>query len=209
MTTTRVRLKMCGMTRENDIAFAAELGVDAVGLIFYPKSPRCVTISQAQKILQKLPPFVDVVAVLVNPSPVLVQEILNELPISWLQFHGEEPAKFCGQFHRPYIKALAVSSVDVIYKGIAEYQQASAILLDTPSEEKYGGTGQFFNWTLIPPKLDKPIILSGGLDANNVSLAVSQYFPYAVDVCSGIESSHGIKDHKKMKLFIEALRRGE
>jgi len=202
----RVRIKMCGMTREEDIAHAAELGVDAIGLIFYPKSPRCVSITQAKKILRNVPLFVDVVAVLVNPSSLLVDEILNELPIVWLQFHGEESPEFCGQFKKPYIKAMQVSTAASIYKYCSDYHQASAILLDTPSESSYGGTGKTFDWGLIPSNLDKPFILSGGLDATNVNLAVNKSLPYAVDVCSGIESSYGIKDHEKMKQFVSALR---
>lgn len=206
MTNTRVRIKMCGMTREEDIVCAAELGVDAVGLIFYPQSPRCVSLTQAKKILHQLPLFVDAVAVLVNPSSLLVDEILNELPIVWLQFHGEESPEFCSQFKKPYIKALQVSTAASIYKYSADYQQASAILLDTPSDNSYGGTGKTFDWGLIPQNLDKPFILSGGLNPTNVGPAVNKCFPYAVDVCSGIESAHGIKDHEKMSQFVSALR---
>ncbi|KTD29800.1 N-(5'-phosphoribosyl)anthranilate isomerase [Legionella maceachernii] len=197
---------MCGMTREEDIIHAAKLGVDAIGLIFYPQSPRCVSLTQAKKLLRNVPLFVDVVAVLVNPSSLLVDEILNELPIGWLQFHGEESPEFCNQFKKPYIKAMQVSTAASIHKCCSDYPQASAILLDTPSESSYGGTGQTFDWGLIPGNLDKPFILSGGLDAANVNRAVNKGFPYAVDVCSGIEASYGIKDHEKMNQFVNALR---
>lgn len=196
---------MCGMTREEDIAQAEALGVDAIGLVFHPESPRCVSITQAKKLLQKMPVFVDVVAVLVNPSTLLVDEIINELPIVWLQFHGEESPEFCSQFKRPYIKAMQVDSAGAIYKCFADYQSAAAIMLDAPSETSYGGTGQTFDWGLIPQNLDKPFILAGGLNPENVNVAVSRCSPYAVDVSSGIELAPGMKDHVKMSQFVEAL----
>lgn len=196
---------MCGMKREEDIAHAASLGVDAIGLVFHPESPRCISITQAKKLLQKMPVFVDVVAVLVNPSTLLVDEIINQLPIVWLQFHGEESPEFCSQFKRPYIKAIQVNSAAAIYKCCAEYQSASAILLDTPSETSHGGTGKTFDWGLIPRNLDKPFILAGGLDETNVRLAATKCLPFAVDVSSGIEVSPGIKEHEKMSQFVDAL----
>ncbi len=196
---------MCGMMREEDIAQAAALGVDAIGLIFYPESPRCISLTQAKKLLRKIPVFMDVVAVLVNPSSLLVDEIISELPIVWLQFHGEESPNFCGQFKKPYIKAMQVSTAASIYSCFAEYHDAAAILLDTPSDLGYGGTGKTFDWGLIPQNLDKPFILSGGLNETNVSAAANRCLPYAVDVCSGIEASPGIKDHVKMSQFVSAL----
>lgn len=203
--TNRIRIKMCGITREEDIAHAAALGVDAVGLVFAPKSPRFVSITQAKKLLKKLPLFVDVVAVLDNPSTLLVDEIISELPIVWLQFHGDESAEFCGQFKKPFIKAMRVDTAAAIYRYCEDYQQASAILLDTPSERARGGTGQTFDWGLIPNNLTKPFILAGGLNAANVSLAVHRCSPYGVDVSSGIETSLGIKDHDKMTQFVKAV----
>ncbi|CDZ79123.1 N-(5'-phosphoribosyl)anthranilate isomerase [Legionella massiliensis] len=196
---------MCGMMREEDIAHAATLGVDAIGLIFSPKSPRFVSITQAKKLLRKLPLFVDVVAVLDNPSSLLVDEIISELPIVWLQFHGDESPEFCQQFKKPFIKAMQVDTAAAIYKCCEAYHQASAILLDTPSATSRGGTGQTFDWGLIPNNLDKPFILAGGLNADNVSAAVQRCSPYAVDVSSGIEESHGVKDHEKMNQFVEAV----
>jgi phosphoribosylanthranilate isomerase len=196
---------MCGMTRKEDIAYAAFLGVDAIGLIFSPQSPRVISINQAKKILTNLPPFIDVVAVLVNPSPDLVNEIINELPIASLQFHGEESAEFCNQFAKPYIKAMQVDSAATIYKYTEVYQHASAILLDTPSATSHGGTGKTFDWELIPNNLAKPLILAGGLNVVNVKTAVDKCSPYAVDVCSGVEASPGIKKHEKMKQFVDAL----
>lgn len=194
------------MTREEDIFYAAELGVDAIGLIFYPESSRHVSIVKAKKLLRELPAFMSAVAVLVNPSSLLVDEIIAELPIVWLQFHGDESAEFCGQFKKPYIKAMQVTTAASIYKTCSDYQNASAILLDSPSETSHGGTGTAFDWGLIPQNLDKPFILSGGLNPGNINTALKRVSPYAVDVCSGIESAPGIKDHEKMRDFVRAIR---
>lgn len=196
---------MCGMTREQDIAHAVALGVDAIGLIFYPKSARYVLIEQAKKLLREVPVFVDVVAVLVNPDSSLVEQVISELPIQWLQFHGEESAEFCSQFKKPYIKAIQASSTITINQLSVEHLHASAILLDTPSATYHGGTGKVFNWDVIPQNFKKPLILAGGLNATNVNTAVAMCSPYAVDVCSGIEASPGIKDHDKMSQFVNAL----
>lgn len=196
---------MCGMTREQDIAKAVALGVDAIGLIFHAQSPRCISIKQAKKLLSQSPVFVDVVAVLVNPIPSFVDEIINELPIQWLQFHGEESPEFCRQFNKPYIKTIHATSTAVIEQLVAEHQQAAAVLLDTPSLIQEGGTGRTFDWELIPETLTKAMILAGGLNAFNVNKAISKHSCYAVDVCSGIEASVGIKDHHKMSQFVNAL----
>lgn len=200
----RVRIKMCGMTKAQDIAHAVALGVDAIGLIFYPKSPRHVSVEQAKKLVRDVPAFLNVVAVLVNPHSTLVKEIIEELPIQYLQFHGQESPEFCSQFKKQYIKAIPANSKDQIEKLSAEHRYASAILLDTPSTA-HGGTGLSFNWQVIPDKLDKPLILAGGLNANNVKEAVTGHSIYAVDVCSGVEVSPGIKDHDKMSQFVNAL----
>lgn len=201
----RVRIKFCGMTRQEDISYAAMLGVDAIGLIFAQQSSRFISLSQAKKILINLPPFLDVIAVLVNPSQDFVYQIINELAITALQFHGNESPEFCSQFAKPYIKAMQVISTETVTSDSRMYPTASAFLLDTPSSESYGGTGQIFNWDLIPKNLPKPIILAGGLNAANVKTAIDKCSPYAVDICSGIEASPGIKDHQKMQLFVNAL----
>lgn len=200
----RVRIKICGMTQERDIAQAIALGVDAIGLIFYSKSARFISIAQAKKLLAKHPVFVDVVAVLVNPTLAQVDEIISELPIQWLQFHGEESPEFCSQFKKPYIKAIQATSTQAIEHLVAQHENAAAILLDTPSIQ-HGGTGEVFDWELIPKNLQKPLILAGGLNAANVAQAVNLYSPYAVDVCSGVEISAGVKDHGKMSQFFNAL----
>lgn len=200
-----VRVKMCGMTRLEDISHAVDLGVDAIGFIFYPQSARHVSIDQVRPWIKNLAPFVDVVAVLVNPHQDFVYELINELPIHLLQFHGDESPQFCRQFNKPFIKTIHPSNTNQIQEAILNYSGAQAILLDTPSATQRGGTGLSFNWQLIPPNVSKPIILAGGLNASNVVNAVLQCKPYAVDVCSGIEQAAGIKNHKTMTQFIKAL----
>jgi phosphoribosylanthranilate isomerase len=200
----RVRIKMCGMTRLSDIEQAIVLGVDAIGLIFYPNSPRCVSIKQAKQLLQNIPVFMTVLAVLVNPDSAFVKELIAELPFDGFQFHGQELPEFCAQFKKPYVKAIAANSQEWIKVQSAKYTLASAILLDTPTSA-YGGTGESFPWGIIPKRLPKPLILAGGLNAENVRKAVELCSPYAVDVCSGIEAEPGVKDHRKMSQFVNAL----
>lgn len=201
----RLRVKMCGMTRREDVLHAVNLGVDAIGLIFYPESSRYVSVDHAQMLLKKLPPLVNAVAVLVNPEPKLVHQILTELPIQLLQFHGEESAIFCQQFGKPYIKAIHADSAATIQQAMHDFEQASALLLDTPSQHARGGTGQVFNWNIIPQQPSMPIILAGGLNDENISEALSMCHPYAVDLCSGIEERAGIKDHTKMSRFMNKI----
>ncbi len=200
----RVRIKMCGMSRVSDIAHATALGVDAIGLIFYPKSRRYLDIMAAKMLLQSLPVFVDVVAVFVNPEATYVRQVIAELPIQYLQFHGEESPEFCEQFGRSYIKAVPAISADEITKMADQHKQATAILLDTPTPS-HGGSGMPFDWQIIPRMLNKPIILAGGLDSFNVGAAIKIGTPYAVDVCSGVEVSPGIKDHVKMSQFVNTV----
>jgi phosphoribosylanthranilate isomerase len=197
---------MCGMTRAEDVAHAINLGVDAIGLIFYLKSPRYITIEPARFLLKNLPPFVSAVAVLVDPEIALVEQILDELPIHLLQFHGDESPEFCQQFDKPYIKAIRPHTADQIKQEMNRYSKAGALLLDTPSDTGKGGTGLTFDWNIIPRDLPKPYILSGGLNQGNVSEAIKIH-PYAVDVCSGIEVQPGIKDHLKMSQFIKEARK--
>ncbi|KTD73559.1 phosphoribosylanthranilate isomerase [Legionella tucsonensis] len=205
MKTARVRVKMCGMTRSEDIAYAIKLGVDAIGLIFYPKSSRCVSIEQAKVLLKDLPAFVDSVAVLVNPERNFVHKIIDELPIQLLQFHGDESAEFCQQFNKPFIKAIHCDSAEYIHQEAQLFMTARALLLDSPSETARGGTGCVFDWKIIPKKAAKPFILAGGLNEYNVCEAIKLCHPYAVDLCSGIEASPGIKDHGKMSRFMQQI----
>lgn len=196
---------MCGMTRSEDISHAINLGVNAIGLIFYPGSSRYVSFEKAKELLKNFPPLIDAVAVLVNPEQEFVQKIINELPIQLLQFHGDETPEFCAQFNRPFIKALHPKTALQIEQFAKEFYNSSALLFDTPSNKSRGGTGLTFDWHIIPKNLTKPYILSGGLNDGNVMMAIKACQPYAVDVCSGIEMSPGIKDHIKMSQFIKAL----
>lgn len=192
------------MTREEDIRQAAAIGADAAGFIFYNQSKRSISVQQACELMQVMPPFMSAVAVVVNPQPALIDDIVKKLPIQCLQFHGDESPAFCNQFAFPYIKAIPAVSAEAILKAAEDYAAARAILLDTPCDSR-GGSGKIFDWHTIPPSLDKAVIMAGGLTAGNVREAVSVYRPYAVDVCSGIESAPGIKDHHQMKLIVQAL----
>lgn len=195
---------MCGMTRADDVTHAINLGVDALGFIFYSQSPRHVTLESARLLLKDIPPFVTTVAVLVNPEYAFVQQLLEELPIQLLQFHGDESPEYCRQFNKPFIKAIHPKNSMEIRNEMDKYNQACALLLDTPTEKGRGGTGLTFDWNLIPTDLTKPYILAGGLNQYNV-LDACKVNPYAVDVSSGIEKEPGIKDHLKMSQFIKAL----
>lgn len=209
--TLKTRIKMCGMTQAEDVVYAQHLGVDALGFIFYNQSRRAISVEQAKAILvevdQRLSRSLvsDLVAVFVNPERSLVAHVMATLPIDYLQFHGEESPEFCNQFAIPYIKAIPAESVEKIQYGLEKYATAAAILLDTPAGQQRGGTGQLFDWEMIP-KCHKPMILAGGLTVDNVWQAIRTCSPSVVDVCSGIESSPGIKDHTKMQQFVEAVR---
>ncbi|WP_019692669.1 phosphoribosylanthranilate isomerase [Pseudomonas fluorescens] len=201
-----VRSKICGITRIEDALAAVDAGADAIGLVFYAKSPRAVTVQQARAIIAALPPFVTTVGLFVNASRCELGEILDAVPLDLLQFHGDETPADCEGYHRPYIKALRVKAGDDIAASCNAYAKASGILLDTYVEGVPGGTGEAFDWSLIPQGLSKPIILAGGLSAANVAEAIARVHPYAVDVSGGVEQSKGIKDHAKIRAFIQAVR---
>ena len=202
---SRTRIKLCGMTRINDITHAISLGVDALGFIFYEKSSRYVSLADAKPLLKDLPAFVQTVGVFVNPDASFVKHVISELPMQCLQFHGEETAEFCEQFGMPYIKAVPAVSADAIILAMHAYLNAGAILLDTPSADSRGGSGVAFDWDRVPNEGTKPLILAGGLHPQNVGKAIAMCSPYAVDVCSGIEVSAGIKDHDKMCQFVNSV----
>lgn len=201
-----VRSKICGITRVEDALVAAEAGADAIGLVFYPASPRAVTLRQAQAIVAALPPFVTTVGLFVNASRCDIGEILDALPLDLLQFHGDETPADCDGHRRPYIKALRVRSGEDIAARCLEYRNASGILLDTYVPGVPGGTGEAFDWSLVPRLLSKPVILAGGLNAQNVHSAIAQVAPYAVDVSGGVEAGKGVKDAGKVRAFIRAVR---
>ncbi|WP_322846581.1 phosphoribosylanthranilate isomerase [Pseudomonas sp. B33.4] len=202
-----VRSKICGITRIEDALAAVEAGADAIGFVFYAKSPRAVSVQQARAIIRALPPFVTTVGLFVNASRCELGEILDAVPLDLLQFHGDEAVEDCEGWHRPYIKALRVKAGDDIAAAVDAYPSASGVLLDTYVEGVPGGTGEAFDWSLIPQSLSKPLILAGGLTAENVADAVARVKPYAVDVSGGVEASKGIKDHAKVRAFIDAVRK--
>ncbi|RMO98488.1 N-anthranilate isomerase [Pseudomonas syringae pv. philadelphi] len=200
-----VRSKICGITRIEDALAAVEAGADAIGLVFYPKSPRAVTIQQARGIIAALPPFVTTVGLFVNASRCELNETLEAVALDLLQFHGDETPEECDGYHRPYIKALRVKAGDDIAQACRAYRNARGVLLDTYVEGVPGGTGETFDWALIPDDLDKPVILAGGLTSANVAQAIAQVRPYAVDVSGGVEKSKGIKDREKILAFMSAV----
>ncbi|MBD8613323.1 phosphoribosylanthranilate isomerase [Pseudomonas putida] len=201
-----VRSKICGITRIEDALAAAHAGADAIGLVFYAKSPRAVSVQQARAIIAALPPFVTVTGLFVNASRCELGEILDAVPLDLLQFHGDETPAECEGYHRPYIKALRVRPGDDLQAACRAYRNASGILLDTFVAGVPGGTGEAFDWSLVPEHLEQPIVLAGGLHAGNVAQAIAQVKPWAVDVSGGVESSKGIKDHGKIDAFIRAVR---
>ena len=200
-----VRSKICGITRIEDALAAVEAGADAIGFVFYPKSPRAVTVQQARAIIAALPPFISTVGLFVNASRCELNETLDAVPLDLLQFHGDETPGQCEGYHRPFIKALRVQAGDDIAASCRLYSNASGILLDTFVSGVPGGTGETFDWALIPDGLEKPIILAGGLTSANVAQAIAQVRPYAVDVSGGVEKSKGIKDHDKIRAFMSAV----
>lgn len=201
-----VRSKICGITRVEDALAAAAAGADAIGLVFYAKSPRAVSVVQAQQIIAALPPFVTTVGLFVDMPRAELQQILTQVPLDLLQFHGDEPVEQCEGYGRPYIKALRVKAGDDIAAQMARYPSASGVLLDTFVEGVPGGTGLAFDWSLVPAELPKPVILAGGLTPDNVAAAIAQVRPYAVDISGGVESAKGVKDADKVRAFIRAAR---
>ncbi len=203
----RTRVKICGITRRQDAEFAIEKGVDALGLVFYAPSPRAVTIAQAQKIVDGLPPFITIVALFVNADKQTVLNCIESMRIDVLQFHGDESPEFCEQFSKPYLKAVRMKEKVDLAELALRYTSASALLLDSFQTGVPGGTGLTFDWSMIT-EIDKPIILAGGLNVENVSMAIEKVQPYAVDVSGGVEQSKGIKDHQKISTFMQEVAHG-
>jgi phosphoribosylanthranilate isomerase len=201
-----VRIKICGITRIEDALAAVAAGADAIGLVFYAKSPRAVTPAQAKAIVAALPPFVTSVGLFVDMPRAELRQLLAEVPLDLLQFHGDESPEDCAGHGRPFIKALRVKPGDDVAAAIARYPEAAGILLDTYVPGTPGGTGEAFDWSLVPRDAAKPVVLAGGLTPDNVGDAVRQVRPYAVDVSGGVEASKGIKDAAKIKAFIQRAR---
>jgi len=201
------RIKICGITRAEDALAVTHGGADAIGLVFYERSPRHVSITQARQLVGALPPFVTVVGLFVNAEAAFVREVLASVPLDLLQFHGDESPEYCAQFNKPYLKAIRVKAGVDLLQCASDFRSAKGLLLDAHVEGMPGGTGTAFDWTLIPEQLPLPVILSGGLDAENVAAAIKQVRPYAVDVSSGVEVGKGIKDAAKIAAFINEVER--
>lgn len=199
------RIKVCGLTRVQDMQAAVAAGVDAVGLVFYPDSPRHVTIEQAVELCRHVPPFVTIVGLFVNASRAEVHRVIEAVPLNLLQFHGDETADQCEGFGVPYLKAARVRPGVDLLEFAAQFASARALLLDTWTPA-YGGSGESFDWSLVPASCPLPVILSGGLTPDNVAKAILQVQPVAVDVSSGVESAKGIKDAAKIRAFVNAVR---
>jgi phosphoribosylanthranilate isomerase len=204
----RTRVKICGFTRVEDTIFAASLGVDAIGLVFYPPSPRNVEINLAIDIVNALPAFVSVVALFVDEQEALIRKVLQQVPVDCLQFHGDEQPEACRIYGKRYIKAVRMQEGTDVSALARCYADADGLLLDAYHPSAKGGTGSQFDWALIPKLCQLPVILAGGLDATNAKLAVEQVRPYALDVSSGVEVEKGIKDKDKMAAFISAVHQG-
>ena len=207
-----VRVKICGITRLQDVHAACNAGADALGFVFYERSPRHVTIAAATALVRALPPFVQSVGLFVNAEPAYIESVLQAVPLDLLQFHGDETPTDCARFGRPYIKAVRVNQDTDLLKYAADFAAARGLLLDAYVAGVPGGSGERFDWSLIPANLTKSIVLSGGLTPDNVAEAVQRVRPWAVDVSSGVEAAmfldgaevaaKGIKDPNKMAQFI-------
>ncbi len=205
---SRTRIKICGLTRPEDIVAAVEAGADAIGLVFYPPSPRYVTPEQAAELAALVPPFVTTVGLFVNAEPQWVERTLAQVPLQLLQFHGDETEADCARYGRQWIKAARVRPGVDLVEFAACHPSAGALLLDA-FVEGYGGGGKVFDWSLIPAGLDRRIVLSGGLDPDNVVEAVRRVRPWAVDVSSGVEAAKGIKDAARIAAFIAGVRHAD
>lgn len=205
----RTRIKICGFTRVEDAVAAAALGVDAVGLVFYPPSPRHVEIGQAKKIAEVVPAFVSTVGLFVDAEKSFIDQVLQSVSIDVIQFHGDETPDFCRSFNKPYIKAIRMRADVDLHNYARHYADAKGLLLDAYDPGLKGGSGKCFNWDRIPGDLPLPVILAGGLNTDNASKAVTEVRPYALDVSSGVEVDKGVKDKNKMATFITEVNQGD
>lgn len=201
----RTRIKICGITRSEDLRAAVQAGADAIGLVFYPPSPRFVALQLAARLSREVPPFVSRVGLFVNAEPATVRDTLAAVPLDVLQFHGDEDEAYCRQFGKPYLKAARVRPGLDLLEYARSFASAQGLLLDA-YVDGYGGAGQSFDWSLIPSALPSPVVLSGGLTSANVQEAVAKVRPFAVDVSSGVELAKGVKDAAKIAAFVAAVR---
>jgi len=208
MPNQRTRIKICGLTREADVQAAVDAGADAVGLVFYERSPRHVTLQRARALARELPPFVSPVGLFVNASVAEVDAVTQAIPTIVLQFHGDESPQDCQRAGRPYLRAAAVAPGFDLLDFASRYASAQAILLDAPVTG-YGGGGKVFDWSLVRCDAPLRLVLSGGLHAANVLEGIQQLRPWAVDVSSGVESAKGIKDAQAIRRFCDAVREAD
>lgn len=207
---TRTRIKICGLTREEDLAAAVDAGVDAVGLVMVPASPRFIALQHAAMMRRRVPAFVQVVALLMDAEPDWVAAVCDGLQPDLLQFHGRETPAACESAGRPYLKALAMAGAEVdLAAESRRYASAAGLLLDGHGAGEMGGSGQAFDWQRAASDAELPLILAGGLKAENVGQAIREARPYGVDVSSGVESAPGIKDHRKIRQFVEEVRKSD
>ena len=205
----RTRVKICGITREQDALAAVEFGADALGFVFYEPSPRYITVRHAAEIAQALPPFVSTVALFVNADSDTIAEVVDAVGVDLLQFHGQECPEYCARHRRPWIRAVRVRPETDLLAARTEFANGRGLLLDAYRPGVPGGTGETFDWDRIPPQMASGIVLAGGLNPDNVGDAVRSVRPFAVDVSGGVESRKGIKDPAKIKAFIEEVRSAE
>lgn len=202
----RTRVKICGITRLEDARAAVAAGADAIGFVFAPTSPRAVSIEQARAIAAAVPPFVTTVGLFVDAAPEAIRAVLTRVPLALIQFHGSEAPDQCGLYGRAYIKAIRMhDAVDVSIEE-KRYADAAGLLLDAFVPDRAGGSGRVFDWSRVPGHRVKPIVLAGGLTPENVGEAIRRVRPDAVDVSSGVEAAHGIKDHARIAAFMRAVR---
>jgi phosphoribosylanthranilate isomerase len=212
---SRTRIKICGITREEDLD-AAAAGADALGFVFYPPSPRFLELRRAAELVRRVPPFVTRVGLFVDPDPAVLEETLAAVPLDLIQFQGDESPEFCARFGRPYIKVARMRPGLDLLEFARAYASARGLLLDA-YVEGYGGAGQRFDWSLVPKDLPLPVVMAGGLTAENVGSAIRQLRPWGVDVSSGVEADRkdgagvakGIKDAAKIAAFVAAVKRAD
>ncbi len=204
----RTRIKICGLSREQDLRAAVEAGADAIGLVFYERSPRHVTLARAAELARTLPPFVTPVGLFVNAAPAEIAKAVAAIPHLVLQFHGDETLEQCRQAGRPFIRAARMRPDLDLLDFVQQYSDAQAVLLDAPVDG-YGGGGKVFDWSLIPSNVRSPVVLSGGLHAGNVAAGMLQVRPWAVDVSSGVEVSKGLKSPDLIRQFCDAVRKAD
>ncbi len=207
--TTRTRVKICGITRVDDAICAVNEGADALGLVFYEPSPRAISIESAIEIAAHVAPFVSLVGLFVNAQREQIESICSQVPLSLLQFHGDESAAECEGYNTPYIKAIRVQQRGDVVDAAVNYRQARGLLVDAYKSGVPGGTGETFDWDLLPDNLDVPLILAGGLNPENVRTAISRVKPFAVDVSGGVEQAKGVKDHAKITSFLREVARSQ